>query len=127
MVSIGDEPVLVPVFGDELDESQPVFDALQRDLLVNNDAFGFPAAAFLEALDQGVVFKCRPPWQLSSLRWLPPSLLSTPAAKLIIQFGDNCRQVNYPLRDQRFSPTLCGSIPDRSPHGKKEHTDDRNQ
>jgi hypothetical protein len=26
---------------------------------------------------------------------LPPSLLSTPAAKLIIQFGRNCRQANF--------------------------------
>jgi len=56
-VSIGDEPVLISVFGDELDEPQPVFDTLERDLLVNNDTFGFPTAALLEVLDQGAVFK----------------------------------------------------------------------
>ena len=56
-MSIGDEPVFVPVFGDELDEPQSVFDTLERDHLVNNDSVGFLVAALLEVFDQGVVFE----------------------------------------------------------------------
>ena len=45
------------MFGDEPNKSRSVVDALERDLLVNHDAFGFPAAALLQILDQGVVLK----------------------------------------------------------------------
>jgi|GEM_PF-6365248 len=56
VVNVGDEPVLVTVFGVELHEPQSLFDALKRDFLVNN-TFGLFVTPFLEVLDESIVFE----------------------------------------------------------------------